>query len=151
MTDNKLVKLAGEHWVCSVMAGYGWAVALTRDGLERTDILAVHTDTRRMVEVQVKTASHRPRPNWPLNRKAQQPAKSDQEWFVLVVLAEEPAGPHRAFVVPRAHVAAAAAEWSATRGTCSTSTRHSWAGCWWPTPGTRCPGRAARTSSSATS
>jgi hypothetical protein len=108
MTDTKLVKLVGEHWVCSVMAGHGWAVALTRDGLERTDILGVHSDTRRMVEVQVKTASHMPRPNWPLGLKAQQVAESDQEWFVLVALAESPTGPHRAFVVPRDHVSAAA-------------------------------------------
>lgn len=108
MTDTKLVKLVGEHWVCSVMAGHGWAVALTRDGLERTDILGVHSDSRRMVEVQVKTASHMPRPNWPLNKKAQQRSQSDQEWFVLVALAESPAGSHRAFVVPRDHVAAAA-------------------------------------------
>ncbi len=43
MPDTKMPKSAGEHWVCSVLARLGWAVALTRDGLERTDILAVDT------------------------------------------------------------------------------------------------------------
>ena len=108
MSDTKMVKLVGEHWVCSVMAGFGWGVALTRDGLERTDILAVHQESRRTIEVQVKTASHMPQPNWRLGLKAQSPERTDHEWFVLVSLAAVPAGAHRAFVVPRNHVAAAA-------------------------------------------
>lgn len=108
MADTKLTGLVGEHWVSAVMAGHGWAVALTRDGLEHTDILGVHSSTRWLVEVQVKTASHGRSPNWPLNLKAQESAKTDREWFVLVALASSPAGTHRAFVVPRDHVAAAA-------------------------------------------
>lgn len=71
MADTKPVKLAGEHWVCSVMARHSWGAALTRDGLEHADVLAVHTATRRLVEVQVKTASFMPKPNWRLNLKAQ--------------------------------------------------------------------------------
>jgi hypothetical protein len=39
--DTKMIKTVGEHWVCATLARYGWAPALTRDGLERTDILAV--------------------------------------------------------------------------------------------------------------
>jgi hypothetical protein len=58
MPDTKLTKPAGEHWVCSVLARLDWGPALTRDGLERTDILAVRsTETRRMVEIQVKAAN----------------------------------------------------------------------------------------------
>ncbi len=51
-----MTKSAGEHWVCSVLARYGWAPALTRDGLERTDILAVQASgsTRTPIEIQVK-------------------------------------------------------------------------------------------------
>jgi hypothetical protein len=108
MSDLKLIKLAGEHWVCSVMAGHGWGVALTRDGLEHADILGVHSSTRRMVEVQVKTASFRPRPSFRLNSKAQEVSKSDHEWFVLVALDESPSKGARGFVVPRDHVSAAA-------------------------------------------
>jgi hypothetical protein len=90
------------------MAGYKWGVALTRDGLEHTDILGVHAETRAMVEVQVKTASFVPRPNWLLNLKAQQPAVSDHEWFVLVTLSHLPEDAPIGYVVPRDHVAAAA-------------------------------------------
>jgi hypothetical protein len=52
-----MTKSAGEHWVCSVLSRHGWAAALTRDGLERTDILAVQTGGpgRQTIEVQVKS------------------------------------------------------------------------------------------------
>jgi len=55
VADTKQTKTIGEHHVASELARRGWAPALTRDGLERTDILAVHTKpaSRRMVEVQV--------------------------------------------------------------------------------------------------
>jgi hypothetical protein len=45
-----MTKNAGEHWVCSVLSRYGWAAALTRDGLERTDILAVQTEGPRAAD-----------------------------------------------------------------------------------------------------
>ena len=57
MVDTKQTKTVGEHHVASELARRGWAPALTRDGLERTDILAVHTVGRRQIEVQVKPAS----------------------------------------------------------------------------------------------
>ena len=57
MVDTKMSKSAGEHWTCAALSLLGWGVALTRDGLERTDILAVQTTgDRRMIEVQVKAA-----------------------------------------------------------------------------------------------
>ncbi|WP_394163475.1 PDDEXK family nuclease [Galactobacter valiniphilus] len=56
MADNKQIKTIGEHWVASELARRGWSPALTRDGLERTDILAVN-DSGDVIEVQVKTAS----------------------------------------------------------------------------------------------
>jgi hypothetical protein len=107
--DTKMTKTVGEHWVCATLARFNWAPALTRDGLERTDILAVNTqlDHRPMVEIQVKTASQRgDGTSWPLGTKAQLFAKSEHEWFVLVLLPELPGVP-RAFVVPRNHVSAA--------------------------------------------
>lgn len=110
MADTKMVKTIGEHWVCATIARYGWAPALTRDGLERTDILAVSTDRagRPTVEIQVKTATDRGEStNWLVGAKAQLPAESEGEWFVFVILPELPRAP-RAFVVPRDHVSAAA-------------------------------------------
>jgi hypothetical protein len=106
MPDTKLVKACGEHWVCSVLAGLGWSVALTREGVERTDILGAKNG--RMIEVQVKAASDMAKPNWRVNRSAQALARSDREWFVFVALSDEPWGQPRGFPVPRDHVAAAA-------------------------------------------
>lgn len=83
------------------MARHSWGAALTRDGLEHADVLAVHTATRRLVEVQVKTASFMPKPNWRLNLKAQEPSRTDHESFVLVALGSSSAEGTRAFVVPR--------------------------------------------------
>lgn len=107
MADTKLVKSAGEHWVCGVLSRLGWAAALTRDGVARTDILAAHSDSGAMIEVQVKTASFSGRTTFMLGEKGCNPSRSSGEWFVLVALASDPWGQPRAFVVPRDHVAAA--------------------------------------------
>lgn len=104
--DTKLSGSAGEHYVCSMLARTGWAASLTRDGLARTDILAVKTDDdndRRMIEVQVKTVRVG---SWSLGQKSPMTSMSDREWYVLVLLGEFPAQP-RTWVVPRDHVAAA--------------------------------------------
>ena len=77
MVDTKRVKTIGEHHVAAELARRGWTPALTRDGIERTDILAVFTDpeNRRMIEVQVKTALRKSfhQVNWLLDAKAQEP------------------------------------------------------------------------------
>lgn len=110
MVDTKMTKSAGEHWVASVLARHGWGAALTRDGLERTDILAVHTsEARPTIEVQVKTANHvGGTTSWPLGPKSQLPELSNREWFVMVEMPASPIEKPRSFVVPRNHVAAAA-------------------------------------------
>lgn len=111
MVDTKQTETIGEHYAAAELARRGWAPALTRDGLERTDILAVKTDgLRRLFEVQVKAAmiTAWKYVNWPLGDKSQQPSASEQEYFVMVgVLADMVIHP-RFFVLPRAHVAAAA-------------------------------------------
>jgi hypothetical protein len=109
MADTKMIKSAGEHWVCSALARHGWAPALTRDGLERTDILAVATylPDWPTVEIQVKAATQRgDRTSWPVGLKAQAIAKSEREWFAFVLLPGFPSAP-RTFVIPRDHVSAA--------------------------------------------
>lgn len=107
VVDTKLVKSAGEHWVSGVLSRLGWAAALTRDGIARTDVLAAHTATGHMIEVQVKAASFGKRVTFMLGEKGCDPSRSDHEWYVLVALAREAWGQPRAFVVPRDHVAAA--------------------------------------------
>jgi hypothetical protein len=109
VVDTKMVKTAGEHTVCAALARHGWAPALTRDGIARTDILAVgtHLPDRPTVELQVKSATQAgTRTSWQINDKAQQPARSQHEWFAFVLLPTPPK-PARCFVVPRDHVAAA--------------------------------------------
>jgi hypothetical protein len=112
MVDRKQTKTIGEHYVASELARRGWAPAFTRDGLERTDILAVLADgdERRMIEVQVKAASG-PRVeglSWPLGTKSQGPSKGPHKYFVMVAIPHERTLPPRGLVVPRIHVAAAA-------------------------------------------
>lgn len=110
MADTKQTKTIGEHWVASELARRGWAPAFTRDGLARTDILAVHTSPERpMIEVQVKASIGSPsKVSWPLGEKSQQPPSSEREWFVLCAIDRDVHQPVRGYVVPRAHVAAAA-------------------------------------------
>jgi hypothetical protein len=107
--DTKMTETVGEHWVFATLARHHWAPAPTRDGLERTDILAVgpHLDHRPTVEIQVKKASQNPGvTKWVIGLRAQEFAKSAHEWFLLVLLPEFPSSPG-GFVVPRDHVSAA--------------------------------------------
>ena len=110
--DTKQTKTIGEHHAASELARRGWAPALTRDGLERTDILAVRAnpDNRRMVEIQVKTArgSSWRSISWPLGSKSQGPSQHQREYFVMVAVLHDLTLQPRNFVVPRSHVAAAA-------------------------------------------
>lgn len=113
MADTKQTKTIGEHHVAAELARRGWAPALTRDGIERTDILAVQTASnapRRLVEIQVKGArgSVMNRINWLLNSKAQRPSLHEREYFALVAIPNDTALPPRNFIVPRTHIAAAA-------------------------------------------
>lgn len=112
MVDTKQTKTIGEHHVAAELARRGWAPALTRDGLERTDILAVHADglDRRMVEVQVKTTRSQSwtSTNWPLGSKSQARSAHEREYFVMVAAPKDLSLPPRCFIIPRAHVAAAA-------------------------------------------
>lgn len=112
MVDTKQTKTVREHHVASELARRGWAYALTRDGLERTDILAVDTagEARRQIEVQVKAArgTHPNYLNWPLGSKTQKPSAHPREYFVFVAVPHDETEPPRDFIVPRAHVAAAA-------------------------------------------
>jgi hypothetical protein len=93
-----------------MLARLDWAPALTRDGLERTDILAVHLQGERpMIEVQVKSIrGAKDNVSWPLGPKSQSPALHDREWFVFVAIPASSLEQIRNFVVPRNHVAAAA-------------------------------------------
>jgi hypothetical protein len=112
VVDTKQTKTIGEHHVAAELARRGWAPALTRDGLERTDILAVMAEgaERRLVEIQVKTArgARLESISWPLGSKSQAPSLHEREYFVMVAIPHDLLQRPRNFVVPRIHVAAAA-------------------------------------------
>ena len=84
VSDTKAVKSVGEFWTCCKLAMNGWAPALTRDGLERTDILAER--------------SHAPFDVTQI---------SLYEWFVLVGWNENEQT-LSSYIVPRNHVSAGA-------------------------------------------
>lgn len=110
--DTKQTKTIGEHHVAAELARRGWAPALTRDGLERTDILAVLAEgrDRRLVEIQVKAArgERMHAISWPLGPKSQGPSLHEREYFVMVAIPHDLQQQPRNFVVPRRHIAAAA-------------------------------------------
>lgn len=104
-TDRKMTKSAGEHWVCAVLAGLGWAPALTRDGIVRTDLLAVNCETGVMISTQVK-ATRSASPSFMFGARATDPSRSSNEWYILVWFHGRPWQAPLSFVVPRDHVAA---------------------------------------------
>jgi hypothetical protein len=90
------------------LARFGWAVALTRDGLERTDILAVDTTAkdRHMVEFQVITASPGTERFFIGAKSYPVDEPSDNEWWVLVGLNDPPHIGPLSYILPRDHLGA---------------------------------------------
>jgi hypothetical protein len=107
--DNKLRGSAGEYLVCGALPQLGWAAALTRDGLARTDVLAVNTVTGRTITIQVKTTGGKAArlAKWRVGCKDILPAAGASEWYVMVKLEGTAPAQCRYFVVPRDHMAAA--------------------------------------------
>lgn len=107
MADRKATKSVGEFWVCCKLAMNGWAPALTRDGLERTDILATRNEEpydAQAINVQVKTSRDE---RWPLNPERIGADRNGGEWFVLVAWHED-TQTLDSYVIPRDHVSAGA-------------------------------------------
>lgn len=104
-SDTKAVKSVGEFWTCCKLAMNGWAPALTRDGLARTDILAERSlppFDAAQISIQVKTSRNG---RWRLNPNRIDAAHSPREWFVLVEWNESTQA-LASYVVPRDHVSA---------------------------------------------
>ena len=107
VSDTKAVKSVGEFWTCCKLAMNGWAPALTRDGLERTDILAERSHAPfdvTQISVQVKTSRNE---RWALNPAKIGSQRSLYEWFVLVGWNENEQT-LSSYIVPRNHVSAGA-------------------------------------------
>ena len=104
--DKKLRGSAGEYLVCGVLAQFGWAAALTRDGLARTDAVAVNVESQETVSIQVKTVTvgAGESASWRMGKKDIAKAESQTEWYVLVKLEGPPPAKATYYVVPRDHV-----------------------------------------------
>jgi hypothetical protein len=97
VVDRALTGAAGEFFVAGELARRGWRPSITPRGVERTDVLAQHSESGRVVALQVKTATTR---DFRLGLKDEQPAHAQNEWFVLVALGEAEVRP-RYFLLPR--------------------------------------------------
>lgn len=96
---TQLTGAAGEYLVAAALSQQGWAASITPKGVQRSDVLAQHVETQRVVAIQVKTA--RSGGSFRLNEKLEKPTTADNEWIVFVALREGEAGPVEYYVVPR--------------------------------------------------
>src|SRR5437763_16978368 len=94
--DSALTGAVGEFFVAGELARRGWRPSITPRGVERTDVLAQHSESGRVVAVQVKTATTNA---VRLGLKDEQPAHAQNEWFILVALGKAEARP-RYFLLP---------------------------------------------------
>jgi hypothetical protein len=101
---TQLTGAAGEYLVAAELSRRGWAASITPKGVQRSDVLAQHAETQRVVAIQVKTA--RSGGSFRLNEKLETPTSADNEWVVFVALHEGEADPPEYYVVPRNLVSA---------------------------------------------
>jgi hypothetical protein len=101
--DTQLTGSAGEFFVAGELARRNWVPSITPRGIERTDILAQHSETARVIAVQVKTAN--PGSDFLLSPKAERPAQEWNQWYIFLALGPLDARP-RYFIVPTNAVAA---------------------------------------------
>jgi hypothetical protein len=93
-----LTGAAGEYFVAAELSLRGWLATVTIKNAPDTDILAQKPATGIVVAIQTKTASLGN--NFQLNRKCEVPARSQNEWYVLVKIREENTRPSF-YIVPR--------------------------------------------------
>jgi hypothetical protein len=103
MAKTALTGAAGEYFVAAELSRRWWAASITPRNADRTDVLAQHVDSGRVVALQVKCSSGRG--SFSLSVKDEQPTARDNEFFVLTHLEAEDERP-RFFVIPRNLVAA---------------------------------------------
>lgn len=99
--SKQLTGAAGEYFVAAELSRLGWAASITPKGVPETDVLAWHLDSKRLVAVQVKTATAPSR--FRLHERNETPIPS--HWFVLVRLGDEMSRPEF-FVLPSLVVSA---------------------------------------------
>jgi hypothetical protein len=100
--SRQLTGAAGEFFVAAELARRGWAPSVTPKGVERTDVLAQHLETKRVVALQVKATTTGTA--FTLGEKDETVSEAENEWYVLVGLTASNDLPTY-YVLPRNHVA----------------------------------------------
>jgi hypothetical protein len=103
VAKTALTGAAGEYYVAAELSRRRSAASITPRNADRTDVLAQHVDTGRVVAVQVKCSSGGG--SFSLSFKDEKPTAQDNEFFVLTHLQAEDERP-RFFVIARNLVAA---------------------------------------------
>ena len=73
-----LTGAAGEYYVAAELSRRGWAASITPRGVERTDVLAQHLESKTVVAIQVKTMALGNR--FRLGAKNEEPTTATNEW-----------------------------------------------------------------------
>lgn len=99
---TRLTGASGEFYVAAELTRRLWAASVTPQGVERTDVLAQHLETRKVLAIQVKT-SHSD--HFHMSKKLEEPTDTEYEWIILVSLRSDGERPEF-YVVPRNVIAA---------------------------------------------
>ena len=81
--DRQLTGASGEFLVAGELARRDWVPTLTPRGVQHTDVLARHSETGRMISVQVKTGTTAV---FRLSNRDEQVGPATAQWYVLVRL-----------------------------------------------------------------
>jgi hypothetical protein len=98
---TRLTGASGEFYVAAELTRRLWLASVTPEGVERTDVLAQHLETRAIIAIQVKTSRGT---NFQLNAKLETPTKASNEWIIFVALGQEGERP-TFYLMPRNLVA----------------------------------------------
>ncbi len=79
--DGQLTGASGEFLVAGELARRDWVPTLTPRGVQHTDILARHSESGRMISVQVKTGTTGV---FRLSNKDEQVGPATAQWYVIV-------------------------------------------------------------------
>jgi hypothetical protein len=100
--STQLTGAAGEFFVAAELSRRGWAASITPKGVQRTDVLAQHVETGRVVALQVKSTTTGT--TFTLGEKNESESEADNEWFVFVSFVSTDDLPVY-FILPRNDVA----------------------------------------------
>jgi len=88
LSNNVLVGLAGEYFVCAELSSRGIVAVLAPKNNPEIDVIATAPDGSRFANIQIKTMSIKNKQGWKLNKKIENKIGSKNFFVVLVNLIE---------------------------------------------------------------